>query len=443
MTGRPRPSTISTKQERIAQLAQQMPETALTSLSHHIDLDWLQEAYRLTPKDKAPGVDGQTARDYEKDLQRNLLDLLDRAKSGRYFAPPVLRVHILKGSGTETRPIGMPTLEDKVLQRAVVMALEPIYEHDFVDDSYGFRPGRSAHQALEAIWKTTMSMGGAWIVELDIRKFFDELDRATLRELLHKRVRDGVILRLIGKWLNAGVMEDGVFQRTDRGTPQGGVISPLLANLYLHEALDSWFETDVRPRMRGRARLIRYADDAVLMFEHEADARRVLEVLPKRFERFGLRLHPEKTRLVAFHPSRQQRDDDEPPTHFDFLGFRHFWSRSRRNQPVVKRKTMSSRFSRAVRSIRDYCRWHRHEPLATQLAGLSQRLRGHYQYYGIPGNARALARFFEQVRRVWRYWLNRRSQQRHMPWKRFVLLLRHYCLPPPLLAPAYRRVAKP
>lgn len=443
MTGRPGPETISTKQERIAQLAQQMPETALTSLSHHIDLDWLQEAYRRTRKDGAAGVDGQTAQEYGKDLRRNLQDLLDRAKSGRYYAPPVRRVHIPKGSGQETRPIGIPTLEDKVLQRAVVMALEPVYEHDFVDDSFGFRPGRSAHQAVEAIWKTTMSMHGAWIVELDIRKFFDELDRGTLRELLHKRVRDGVILRLIGKWLKAGVMEDGVFRRTDRGTPQGGVISPLLANLYLHEALDRWFETDVRPRLRGRARLIRYADDAVLVFAHEADARRVLEVLPKRFARFGLRLHPEKTRLVAFHPSRRQRDDEGPPTSFDFLGFHHFWSRSRRNQPVVKRTTIPSRFTRAVGSIRDHCRRHRHDRLTTQHAGLSQRLRGHYQYYGIPGNTRALARFYEQVRRAWRYWLNRRSQQRHMPWQRFALLLRHYRLPSPRLAPAYRRTAKP
>lgn len=241
--GRPSLSDVSTKQQRIARIARQVP-VALTSLSHHIDLNWLYEAYRRTRKDGAPGVDGQTAKEYERELEANLQSLLDRAKSGeRYKAPPVRRVYIPKGDGS-TRPLGIPTFEDKVLQRAVVMAMEPVYEQDFLDCSYGFRPGRSAHQALETGWKRLMDMGGGWVLEVDIRKFFDTLDHRHLRDILDRRVRDGVIRRLIGKWLKAGVMESGSHIRPEAGTPQGGVISPLLANIYLHEVLDVWFERE-------------------------------------------------------------------------------------------------------------------------------------------------------------------------------------------------------
>ena len=256
-------NNISTKQQRIAMLARQSPGMVFTTLAHHIDIEWLKEAFRLTRKDAAPGVDGQTAEQYEANLEENLQALLDRAKSGTYRAPPVRRVHIPKGDGQSTRPIGIPTFEDKVLQRAVVMVLEPLYEQDFLDCSYGFRPRRSAHQALDSFWKQAMSemARGVWVVEVDIKKFFDTLVHRHLGELLRKRVRDGVLLRLIGKWLQAGVMEDGSITMPDSGTPQGGVISPLLANVYLHEVLDTWFERDVRPRLKGRAFLVRYADD--------------------------------------------------------------------------------------------------------------------------------------------------------------------------------------
>jgi RNA-directed DNA polymerase len=264
MPKRPRLETISTKQQRIAKLAKQSPQMAFTTLAHYIDLDWLREAYRRTRKDGAVGVDGQTAEAYAANLEENLRSLLDRAKSGRYQAPPVRRAYIPKGgSKTETRPIGVPTFEDKVLQRAAAMVLEAIYEQDFLDCSYGFRPGRSAHQALDALWHHLMRMGGGVVLEIDIRKFFDRLDHNHLRTFLRQRVRDGVLLRLIGKWLKAGVIEEGRWTCGELGSPQGGVISPIAANLYLHEVLDCWFEQDVKPRLRGPTHLIRYADDGV------------------------------------------------------------------------------------------------------------------------------------------------------------------------------------
>jgi len=300
MPGAPKPDQLLPKQQRIAELAKQAPEMAFTSLAHHIDRSWLYDAYLQTRKSAAVGVDGQTARDFNKDFVNNMESLLDRAKSGTYRAPPVRRVYIPKGTGKETRPIGIPTFEDKVLQRAVVMVLEAVYEQDFLDCSYGFRPGRSAHQALDSLWQQTMAMGGGWIVEVDIRKFFDTLDHGQLRELLHKRIRDGVLLRLIGKWLQAGVLEAGSLSYPDMGSAQGGVISPLLANIYLHYVLDVWFEHEVKPRLRGRAFLIRYADDCAMGFSCEEDARRVLDVLPKRFGKYGLTIHPDKTRLVPF-----------------------------------------------------------------------------------------------------------------------------------------------
>jgi RNA-directed DNA polymerase len=255
-------TTVSTKLGRIAKLAREMPQAALTALAQHIDIDWLREAHRRTRKDGATGVDRQTAYEYAKNLEENLRSLLERAKSGSYVASPVRRVHIAKaGDGSQTRPIGIPTFEDKVLQRAVTMVLEGVYEQSFLDCSYGFRPGRSAHQALRVVQGQTVKMAGKWVLELDIRKFFETLDHCHLRNIVRKRVRDGVLLRLIDKWLKAGVMEDGAIKYPEAGTPQGGVVSPILANIYLHEVLDEWFMRQVAPRLVGRAVLIRYADD--------------------------------------------------------------------------------------------------------------------------------------------------------------------------------------
>jgi len=426
-------------------LARQGRQMSFTSLAHHIDREWLQEAYRRTRKDGAVGVDGQTAAAYEANLEENLQSLLDRAKSGRYFAPPVRRVYIPKGRGTETRPIGIPTFEDKVLQRAVAMVLEAVYEEDFLSCSYGFRPGRSAHQALESLWHETMGMGGGWIVEVDIRRFFDTLDHAHLRDLLGLRVRDGVLRRLIDKWLKAGVLEDGNLSRPEAGTPQGGVISPLLANVYLHYVLDVWFEQTVQPLLQGRAFLIRYADDAVMGFSCEQDARRVLEVLPKRLARYGLTLHETKTRLVRFQPPRRLggRNGPDRPSGggtFELLGFTHYWGRSRHGRWVVKRKTAADRLGRALRAISQWCRRCRHWKVREQHRVLSQKMRGHYGYYGLTGNFSALARFYEAVRRIWRKWLSRRSQRGYLDWARFRSLSQRYPLPRPVVVHSvYRR----
>lgn len=440
--GTPSPNNVSTKQQRIATIAKQSPEMVITSLSHHIDIEWMKEAFQRTRKDGAPGVDGQTAEEYTVNLETNLTTLLNQAKSGTYRAPPVRRVDIPKGDG-KTRPIGIPTFEDKVLQRAVVMALEPVYEEDFKPYSWGFRPGRSAHQALESFWTQMMGMKGGWVLEVDIKSFFDTLEHHHLREMLKRRVHDGVVVRLIGKWLNAGVMRDGAVERLGRGTPQGGVISPLLANIYLHEVLDKWFEAVVKPRLKGRAFMIRYADDFVIGFSEEEDARRVKDVLPKRFGEYGLTIHPTKTRLVPFRPPRQEGGGGPPPGSFDLLGFTHYWALSRKGRWVIKRKTAKGRFKRALKAATEWCRAAMHWPMAKQHKVLSRKLQGHYGYYGITGNAVALDRFRSAVRRVWKRALGRRSQK-PLRWARFAELEKVFRLPPAIAVHStLRRVANP
>jgi group II intron reverse transcriptase/maturase len=446
--GSPTSDTVSTKLARIAELAKEDPSRSLRSLAYHIDHGFLTEAYRRTRKDGAKGVDGVGAEDYEAELDVNLASLLDRFKAGTYRAPPVRRVHIPKGDG-KTRPIGIPTLEDKILQRAVAMILEAVYEQDFMHCSYGFRPGRSAHQALEALWKGLMDTGDCWIVDADIKGFFDTLEPKHLRAFLDLRVQDGVIRRTIDKWLKAGVQEDGSLTFPETGTPQGGVISPILANVYLHEVLDKWFHQVVKPRLKGEAFMVRYADDFVLVCKLEEDARRIYEVLPKQFGKYGLTLHPTKTRLVHFAmldgsedgSDPEDHDGDDPPRTFTLLGFTHYWARSRKGNRVVKRKTSKGRLARAIARITEWCGQHLHEPIAEQCRVLGQKLRGHCNYYGITGNSGALGNFRQELLRAWRAALDRRSHRANMTWDRFNRLLEVYPIPAAIAVRSTLRLA--
>lgn len=468
---------VSTKQQRIAELARTRPELVFTSLAHHIDLAWLEEAYRRTRKDGAAGIDRVTHEVYAGNLQENLRNLLERLRSGTYKAPPVRRKHIPKGTSGETRPIGIPTFEDKIAQRAVVMFMEPIYEQDFFDGSYGFRPNRGAHQALQSVWDATMEMFGGWVLEVNLRKFFDTLDHGHLRKFVSRRVRDGVLRRLIGQhaadsprsasiliirstllrsivdasWLTgwrqrptgAGSSVDAVasIHPSRLRDPQGGVISPLLANIYLHYVLDEWFEQIVKPLMAGKCRLIRYADDFVIVFQKKHDADRVMAVLSKRFEKYGLSVHPEKTKRIDFRSpnSFERRRENESrgdtkanrPETFDLLGITHYWGKTRKGGWAVRRKTMRSRLARAVQSIHQWCRDHRHWPVKEQWRKLSEKVRGHYAYYGITDNWRSISAFHALVLRSWRFWLNRRNNSRSMKWSVFLRLLKRYPLPEP------------
>jgi RNA-directed DNA polymerase len=427
MAGTSRPLPISTRRERIAELASREPKMKLTTLAHHIDRTWLKEAWRRTRKDGAAGIDGVTASRYAENLDDKLGELEDRVKAGRWRAPPVRRAYIPKDDGKQ-RPLGIPTIEDKLLQRAFAMLLEPVFEVDFLDVSYGFRPGRSAHDALVRLRDGLWQMGGGWVLDVDLRSFFDTVDHQILRELVSERVGDGVVLRMIGKWLNAGVLEDGVVHRPGRGTPQGGVISPLLANVYLHHAVDMWFADEVTPRMRGSAFMIRYADDFVMAFSERSDAERVLDVLSKRLARFGLELNTEKTRLVYF--GRPGKGPHDPDT-FDFLGFTLHWGKARKGMQIIRWKTSKKRLNRTLRAFNDWMRSHRHWPVEQQQRALNRRLRGHYAYFGLSLNMRPMQQVYHRVTRLWRLWLDRRSQRGRMPWPRFGELLRRHPLARP------------
>jgi len=390
-----------------------------------MDMDWMQEAFKRVKPDTSPGVDGQTLAMYEENLEHNLQGLLERAKSGSYIAPPVKRVYIPKDNGTEQRSIGIPTVEDRILQRAVVQVLEPVFETDFFDFSYGFRPGKSQHNAIDYLWKQIYQQNIGWVIDIDIRKFFDTINHQHLRSFLRQRVQDGVITRLIGKWLKAGVLEKGTISFNDEGSPQGGVISPLLSNIYLNEVLDKWFAKEIMPLLKGKAIIVRFADDSVLGFENKEDAERVFKVLPKRFAKFGLQLHPDKTKLICFSkPPKENDKGTGKRSTFNFLGFTFYWGKSRKGNWVVMRKTAKDRLQRSVDRINDWCKHYRHESLTFQCMMLNSKLRGHYNYYGVTGNYRSLSTYYLLVTCLWRKWLSRRSH--HMlSWDRFNLLTKN------------------
>ncbi len=381
-------------------------------------------------KDAAVGVDGVTKEAYGKELDSNLADLHERLRSKRYRHQPLRRVHIPKGKG-QRRPIGISALEDKIVQGAVRDVLEAVYEQDFLDCSYGFRPGRSAHDAVRALKRAVDQGEVSWILEADIMSFFDSLDRTKLKEMLQARVADGSLLRLIGKCLHVGVLDGEEYSEPDQGTTQGSVLSPLLGNVYLHYVLDVWFEREVKPRLCGEATLIRYADDFVIGFERHDDAERVLTVLGKRMGRHGLTLHPDKTRLIAFERPRASQRGGKGPSTFDFLGFTFYWRRTRRGRWTMWCKTRHARLRRAIQSVAEWCRRHRHLPVAVQHAALTRRLVGHFNYFGVNGNSRSLACLVSVTERLWLKWLRRRSQRTRLTWERFKQLLARFPLPRP------------
>jgi RNA-directed DNA polymerase len=410
--------------------AQREPAGRFHSLAHLIDVPALTRAYHRQRADAAVGVDGVTKEQYGKNLEANLQELHARLKEKRYRHQPIRRVHIPKAQG-KTRPIGISACEDKLVQDAVREVLEAIHAQDFLDCSYGFRPGRSAHDAVRTLKRIVDEGEVRWIFEADIVSFFDSLDRTERKKMLEVRVADGSLMRLIGKCLHVGVLDGEELSEPELGTTQGSVRSPLLGNVYLHYVLDLWCETEVTPRLQGKATLIRSCDDFIIGFEREDDARRVIAVLGKRLGRFGLALHPDKTRLLPFwRPPKTQQSGKGPAT-FDFLGFTFYWTRTRKGYWRRWCKTRRASLRRAKKSIYDWCRRHRHLSVEEQHAALCRRLRGHCNYFGVSGNFQSLLRLVEATKRAWYKWLCRRSQRTRLNWERFTDLLRWWPLPRP------------
>ena len=433
MSVTPRAREVSPGLQKVAELARKDPRLRFHTLAHLLDEDALERAFRRLENQAAVGVDGITKDRYGQDLGGNLIGgnlaaLHARMKAGTYRHQPIRRVHIPKAPN-KTRPIGISSVEDKIVQGALREVLEAIYEQDFVSGSYGFRPGRSAHDALRELDRAVWAEGAGWILEADIQSFFDSVDRKALMGMLRERIADESFLRLVGKCLHVGVLDGEEFSTPDVGTAQGSILSPMLGNIYLHHVLDRWFEREVRPRLRGAARLIRYADDFVIAFGRRDDAERVMAVLGQRMARFGLTLHPEKTRLVPFRrPDRRREGEPEPET-FDFLGFTAYWRRGQKGGWALALKTRTARLRRAIVSVNEFCRSRRHEPVAQQHADLCRRLEGHMNYFGVPGNSSGLAALRHWAERIWRKWLDRRSQRARVNWRRFKQILARFPLP--------------
>ena len=434
---------MSTELSRLSELAKADKTTRFLSLAHRLTPVALVAAFEGLRKDASAGVDEVTYREYEQDVWVNVAALHHRLVSHQYRAQPLRRVYIPKENGKQ-RPISIPALEDKIVQKATVTVLNAIYEQDFLPCSYGFRPGLSPHDALDAIGRTLCRGPMAYVLEADIQSYFDAIVRSQLMAFVERRIGDRSILRLIRKWLHVGVVEDGRLLVTETGTGQGQVISPLLANIYLHYVLDEWFEHEVKPRLRGIAAEIRYADDFILCFQYREDAERVLEVLSKRFAKYGLTLHPEKTRLLAFGRSALPSRSDAPrPATFDFLGFTHVCARSRRGRFTIHVRTIRKRLRRSVKAVAQWCQQHRHDPVENQAAALNAKLRGHYQYYGRPTNYRSLWRFYRLVRRLWHKWLNRRTRGKRLDWDTFQQLLNRHPLLRPRICHAWASPGSP
>jgi group II intron reverse transcriptase/maturase len=417
---------MSTKELQIAERAKKYKQEALTNLQQFIDKGLLEESYRKLNKASSPGIDGETWHSYSKVSQNRIPELLSEFKSGKYQAPPVRRVHIPKGK-TGTRPIGIPVLEDKILQESVRSTLNPIYEEEFKDFSFGFRKERSAHQAIDYMFKEVSFKGLHYIIDADIKSYFDSIDHSILREFLDRRVKDGVVRKMIDKWLKAGVLEGNELSYPGKGTPQGGIISPLLSNIYLHYVLDEWFTEQVQPLLSGRSFIARYADDFILGFEKLSDAERVMRVLPKRFGKYKLELHPDKTQIVNLHSKRGEGDRS-----FDFLGFTHYLGKSRKGKAILKRKTNSKKLSSAIAKFQSWIKQNRHRKLKAMIPEINAKLRGHYNYYGITFNSKGITCFYLNVKRILHKWLNRRGGKPIWNWERFNQLIKEWM---PLLEP--------
>jgi len=427
--------TVSTRLARIAEQSKREPGMVFTTLAHHLDEAFLTEALHQLRKDAAAGIDEMTVAEYSQNLKENIADLHQRLVNRKYRAQPARRVWIPKSDGSQ-RPLAILVLEDKIVQRAVAMLLEAVYEPHFHAFSYGFRRKHSAHGALSYLRDQCLKLGINWIIDADIAKFFDTIEPVHLRTILQRRVNDGAILRLIGMWLHVGVLEEGKVVRSELGTPQGGVISPILANIFLHTVLDEWFETTVRPRMGGNCFLVRFADDFVMGLAIKGDAERVFRVLPRRFERYGLKIHPEKSRLVQF--SRPLGRQGKGPGTFAFLGFDHYWGKTLNGGWTLKRKTQGKRLRRFLSGIHEWCRKNRHLNIVEQYQTLKSKLRGHYQYYGVRGNFKMLEVAFEHTERVWKRWLSRRSSKHRMNWERWMVRWQAICpLPKPRIVHAF------
>jgi RNA-directed DNA polymerase len=431
MDGTENPKDMSTGIARVMESARKNPHRRLRSLAHHLDVEVLRRAYKGLRKDAVVGVDGVTKEQYGENLEANLQDLHQRLKENKYRHQPLRRVHIPKDKN-RTRPIGISTVEDKIVQGALQELLGAIYEQRFLDCSYGSRPGRSAHGALRTLRDAVKKGEVNVVLESDVTSFFDSIDRPMLKEMLQERIADKSLMRLIGKCLRVGVLDGAEFSVPEEGTPQGSILSPLLGNIYLHKVLDEWFERQVKPRLRGKAVLIRYMDDFIIGFEHRYDAERVLQVLGKRMERFHLHLHPEKTRLADFRRPPYSQVTGKGPDSFDFLGFTFYWRRNRKGRGWhMSCKTREARLQRAIRNAYEWCRSHRHLPIPAQHMALVRRIRGHFNYFGVNGNLRSLSLLVFHVHRGWYKWLNRRSQRSHLNWERFRNLLRDFPLPRP------------
>ena len=428
--------------ERIRQAARGNRKMQFTALLHHVyNLDMLREAYFGLKREAAPGVDGQTWRVYGETLEENLDDLAARLKRGAYRAKPVRRVYIPKADGRQ-RPLGVTTLEDKIVQRATVKVLNAVYETDFLDFSYGFRPGRSQHNALDALYTGLLTRRVNWVLDADIRGFFDAIDHGWLVKFVEHRIADRRVVRLIQKWLNAGVLEDGTRTRSEKGTPQGGSASPLLANIYLHYVFDLWVQQWRQRQARGDVIVVRFADDFIVGFQHESDAERFLTELRERFRKFNLELHPDKTRLLEFGPfaaEQRRRGGRGKPETFNFLGFAHICGKKRSNgRFTVMRQTMRTRLQAKLSAVKAELRRRWHDPIPAVGQWLRSVVGGHIRYYGVPMNSRALSVFRFQVGRLWYRALARRSHKGRISWERMRRLIEqwlppaHVCHPYPL-----------